>query len=56
MAVFRAKGLAAEGDVAKFLQEMRMMTELDHSGLVSILDSGIEDGRPFLAVAVVRAA
>jgi len=46
----RAEGLAAEGDVAKFLQEMRLMTELDHPGLVSILDSGIEDGRPFLAM------
>ena len=46
----RAEGLATEGDVAKFLQEMRMMTELDHPGLVSILDSGIEDGRPFLAM------
>jgi len=46
----RAEGLAAEGHVAKFLQEMRLMTELDHPGLVSILDSGIEDGRPFLAM------
>ncbi|MFI5459633.1 MAG: serine/threonine protein kinase [Isosphaerales bacterium] len=46
----RAEGLAAEGDVAKFLQEMRLMTELDHPGLVSTLDSGIEDGRPFLAM------
>ncbi len=46
----RAEGLAAEGDVKKFLQEMRLMTELDHPGLVSILDSGIEDGRPFLAM------
>jgi eukaryotic-like serine/threonine-protein kinase len=46
----RAEGLAAEGDDAKFLQEMRLMAELDHPGLVSILDSGIEDGRPFLAM------
>jgi serine/threonine-protein kinase len=29
---------------------MRLMTELDHPGLVSIIDSGIEDGRPFLAM------
>ena len=49
----RAEGLAAEGDVAKFLQEMRLMTELDHPGLVSILDSGIEDGRPFLAMPLI---
>jgi tRNA A-37 threonylcarbamoyl transferase component Bud32 len=46
----RAEGLAAGRDVAKFLQEMRLMTELDHPGLVSILDSGIEDGRPFLVM------
>ncbi len=46
----RAEGLAAEGDVAKFLKEVRLMTELDHPGIVSILDSGIEDGRPFLAM------
>jgi serine/threonine protein kinase len=46
----RAEGLATEGDVAKFLQEMRLMTEVDHAGLVSILDSGIEDGRPFLVM------
>lgn len=46
----RAEGLAAEVDVAKFLEEMRLMAELEHPGLVSILDSGIEDGRPFLAM------
>jgi eukaryotic-like serine/threonine-protein kinase len=46
----RAEGLAAAADVAKFLGEMRLMTKLDHPGLVSILDSGIEDGRPFLAM------
>jgi eukaryotic-like serine/threonine-protein kinase len=49
----RAEGLAAEADVAKFLQEMRLMTELDHAGLVSILDSGIEDGRPFLVMPIM---
>src|ERR1700677_3354530 len=31
----RADGLAAERDVATFLKEMRLMTELDHPGLVS---------------------
>jgi eukaryotic-like serine/threonine-protein kinase len=46
----RAEGLAAERDVATFLIEMQLMTELDHPGLVSILDSGIEDGRPFLVM------
>ena len=46
----RAEGLATEGDIARFLQEMKLMTELDHPGLVSIIDSGIEDGRPFLAM------
>jgi RNA polymerase sigma factor (sigma-70 family) len=44
----RAEGLATQNDVARFLKEMRLMTELDNPGLVSILDSGIEDGRPFL--------
>jgi eukaryotic-like serine/threonine-protein kinase len=46
----RAEGLAAERDVATFLKEMRLMTELDNAGLVSILDSGIEEGRPFLVM------
>jgi eukaryotic-like serine/threonine-protein kinase len=46
----RAEGLAAERDVATFLKEMRLMTELDNPGLVSILDSGIEEGRPFLVM------
>ncbi len=52
----RAEGLAAEGDVAKFLQELRLMTELEHPGLVSILDPGIEAGRPFLAMPLMVGA
>jgi eukaryotic-like serine/threonine-protein kinase len=46
----RAEGLAAERNVATFMDEMRLMTKLDNAGLVSILDSGIEDGRPFLVM------
>ena len=49
-------GAAAAHDAfrARFTREMRLMTRMEHSGLVRILDAGDVDGAPFLAMELLE--
>ena len=47
---------SAEGDKSHqlFLQEARLSAHLRHANIVQVLDFGIEEGRPFLALELVQ--
>lgn len=38
----------------RFLQEARLAASIDHPGVVPVIASGIEDGRPWIAMRLVR--
>jgi serine/threonine protein kinase len=44
-----------DADRARFVDEARLMAELDHPNLVAVLDSGVADGRPYLVMELVDA-
>ncbi|WP_447643740.1 serine/threonine-protein kinase [Nocardioides zeae] len=44
-----------DADRARFIDEARLMTGLDHPNLVRVLDSGVADGRAYLVMELVDA-
>lgn len=44
-----------DADRARFIDEARLMTGLDHPNLVAVLDSGVADGRAYLVMELISA-
>ncbi len=53
--ILRLQHFARASLLARFLQEVRVTAQLDHPGIVSVLDTGrLEDGRPWFTMDLVR--
>ncbi|MFN7971593.1 MAG: serine/threonine-protein kinase [Acidobacteriota bacterium] len=49
----RVQGAPRE-EMARFEREARILASLDHPGIVPVYDVGVDDGRPYIAMKLVR--
>ena len=53
VAIKRAKHVLDEGGRASFVDEVRLLSQLEHENIIPLLDHGLADDRPFLVLELV---